>query len=115
MVEIIKKVVKTGYGLGLLSLAEAKKIARELKKRLNLSEEESLKLARELVANSEKASQEVLAAAGKYFEAALIKSGAASKGELKTAKKFLRKRAHRIKSTMKEKVRKGLHRFDKKR
>ena len=115
MVEIIKKIVKTGYGLGLLSVAEAKKIARELKKKLDLSEEESMRLAHELMANSEKASQEVLATAGKYFEAALIKSGAASKGELKTAKKFLKKRVHRVKKNMKDKVRKELHRLRKKR
>ncbi len=114
MVEIIKKVVKTGYGLGLLSLTEAKKIASHLKKKLDLSEEESMKLARELMANSEKASQEVLAAAGKYFEAALIKSGAASKGEIKTAKKFLKKRAHRVKNHVTDKVRKELHRLRKK-
>ncbi len=104
MVEIIKKVVKIGYGLGLLSLAEAKKLASKVKKELHLSDEESLKLAHELMANSEKASQEVLAAASRYFESALIKSGAASKGELKTAKKFLKKRARRVKDTLKAKL-----------
>ena len=104
MVEMIKKIVKIGYGLGLLSLAEAKKLASKVKKELRLSDEESLKLAHELMANSEKASQEVLAAAGRYFESALIKSGAASKGELKTAKKFLKKRARRVKDTLKAKL-----------
>jgi len=106
MVEIIKKVVKTGYGLGLLSLSEAKKLASKVKKELHLNDEESLKLAHELMANSEKASKEVLGAAGRYFEAALIKSGAASKGELKTAKKFLQKRVKKVRDTMESKVKK---------
>ena len=41
--------------------------------------------------NSEQASREVLATADRYFEAALIKSGATSKGELKRVKGFLKK------------------------
>ena len=114
MVEIIKKLVKIGYGLGLLSLAEAKKLASKVKKELHLSDEESLKLAHQLMANSEKASKEVLGTAGKYFEAALVKSGAASKGELKTAKKFLKKRARKVRDTMRSKAEKGWHRLRKK-
>ncbi len=102
MDKMLKKVVKTGYGLGLLSLAEAKKAASRVRKELHLNDEESLKLARQLVANSEKASREVLGTAGKYFEAALVKSGVASKGEMKTVKKVLKKRAERVKKTVKE-------------
>ena len=88
------------------ALSEAKKLASKVKKELHLNDEESLKLAHELMANSEKASKEVLGAAGRYFEAALIKSGAASKGELKTAKKFLQKRVKKVRDTMESKVKK---------
>ncbi|MEK6809656.1 MAG: hypothetical protein AABY40_03205 [Nanoarchaeota archaeon] len=102
MVERIKKIVETGYGLGLLSLAEAKKVASTVKKELRLSDDESLKLARELVANSKQASKEVLSAANRYFESAMEKSGVASKGELKAARKFLKRRAIRVRGKIKE-------------
>ena len=105
MDKTLKQVVKTGYGLGLLSLAEAKKIAARCRKELKLSDEESLKLARELVANSEKASKEVLATVEKYFDAALVKSGVASKGEVKMAKKLLKRRAGMLKKAMRENLR----------
>ncbi len=102
MDKTLRNVVKTGYGLGLLSLAEARKAASRVRKELHLSDEESLKLARQLVANSGKASKEVMGAVEKYFEAALVKSGVASKGEVKTVKKVLKKRAHRVKTVVKE-------------
>jgi len=102
MVERIKKIVKTGYGLGLLSLGEAKKAASKVKKELHLNDEESLALARELMANSKQASKEILTTADRYFESALVKSGVASKGELKAASKFLKKRAGRVKDTVKK-------------
>lgn len=98
----LKELVKTGYGLGLLSLAGAKKAASRVKKELRLSDEESLKLARQLVATSEKASREVMGTVGKYLESALVKSGVASKGEVKTVKKVLKRRAERVKKTVKE-------------
>ncbi len=104
MRKTIKKVVETGYGLGLLSLTEAKKIALKVKTELNLSDEESLKLARELMRNSEQASRDVLATADRYFEAALVKSGVTSKGEIKRVKNILKKRAQKVKATMKENV-----------
>ncbi len=113
--ETIKQLVKTGYGLGLLSLTEAKKMVLMVKRKLHLNDEESLKLAQKLVANSEKASKEILGTASRYFESALIKSGAASKGELKTAKKFLKKRTRRVKDTLKENVKKRFHQLKKKR
>ncbi|MDP3698841.1 MAG: hypothetical protein Q8R47_04590 [Nanoarchaeota archaeon] len=102
MVERIKKIVETGYGLGLLSLAEAKKVASKVKKELHLSDEESVTLARELMANSKQASKEVLGTANRYFESALMRSGVASKGELKAARKFLKKRVRKVKERMKE-------------
>ena len=102
MVERIKKIVETGYGLGLLSFAEAKRIASKVKKELRLSDDESLKLARELVANSKQASKEVLGTANRYFESAMEKSGVASKGELRAARTFLKRRARRVKDKMKQ-------------
>ncbi len=102
MVERIKKIVETGYGLGLLSLVEAKKIASKVKKELHLSDAESVALARELMANSKQASKEVLSTANRFFESALMKSGVASKGELKAARTFLKKRARRVKETLKK-------------
>lgn len=113
--ETIKKLVKTGYGLGLLSLAEAKKMVSIVKKELHLNDEESIKLAQKLVASSERASKEVLGTASRHFESALIKSGAASKGELKTAKTFLKKRTRRVKDALKEKVKRRFHNLQKKR
>ena len=107
MKKTIKNVVKTGYGLGLLSLSEAKKVAGKVKKELKLNEKESLKLARELMANSEKASRDVLNTAGKYFEAALIKSGAASKREVKVVKKIVKKRMKVVKEKVQKKVKRG--------
>ena len=106
MVERMKKIVETGYGLGLLSLAEAKKVASKVKRDLHLSDDESLKLARQLVANSKQASKEVLDTANRYFESALEKSGVASKGELRAARKFLKRRARRVKDKMKENLKK---------
>ena len=106
MVERMKKIVETGYGLGLLSLAEAKKVASKVKRDLHLSDDESLKLARQLVANSKQASKEVLSTANRYFESALEKSGVASKGELRAARKFLKRRARRVKDKMKENLKK---------
>jgi len=108
MVERIKKMVKTGYGLGLLSFGEAKKIVSNVKRELNLNDEESVALARELMANSKQASKEVLATANKYFESAMMRSGVASKGELKAARKFLKKRAGRVKDKLKKNIA-GLH------
>ena len=102
----MKKIVETGYGLGLLSLAEAKKVASKVKRDLHLSDDESLKLARQLVANSKQASKEVLSTANRYFESALEKSGVASKGELRAARKFLKRRARRVKDKMKENLKK---------
>lgn len=113
--ETIKKLVKTGYGLGLLSLAEAKKLVSIVKKELHLNNEESIKLAQKLVANSERASKEVLGTASRHFESAFIKSGAASKGELKTAKNFLKKRTRRVKDALKENVKRRFHNLQKKR
>ena len=67
----IKKVLKTGYGLGLLTIEEAQKIAANVKKELDLDETESRRLAKELVKCSGKISAEVLNVAGKYFEKAV--------------------------------------------
>lgn len=89
---MVKKAVKTGFGLGLLSLAEAKKVAGKVKKELQLNEKESLKLARELMATSETVSKDVLGKAQKHFEGALIKTGLANKEDLATVKKMVKKR-----------------------
>ena len=98
----LKTMVKTGYGLGLLSLAEARKVASKVKKELKLDDEESLKLARQLMANSDQAGKEVTSIVDKYFQAALVKSGVASKGEVKTVQKVLKRRVQRVKDAMKE-------------
>ena len=102
MVERIRKIVETGYGLGLLSLTEARKIAHRLKKELRLNDDQSLKLARELVANSKQASKEVLGTANRYFESAMERSGVASRGELRAARTFMKHRARRVKDKMKQ-------------
>ena len=88
----VKKVLKTGYGLGLLTLSEGKRIAGKVKKDLDLNDTESVALAKQLVATSEKVSREVLKTASKYFEQALIKSKLAKKSDIARAKKLVRKR-----------------------
>jgi hypothetical protein len=92
MRDTVKKAVKTGFGLGLLSLDEAKKVAGKVKKELKLNEKESLKLARELVATSEKVSKDVLGKAQKHFEASLVKTGLTNKRELTKVKAVIKKR-----------------------
>ena len=89
MDKVVKKAIKTGYGLGLLSLAEGKKVAGKVKKELGLNEKESMKLAKELVKGSEKASKDVMKVAGKHFEGALTKTGLVKKGELAKVRKTL--------------------------
>ena len=78
-----KTMVKTGYGLGLLSLGQAKKIAGQVKKDLHLDNQESIRLAKELVASSEKATKEVLKTVDKHLSKALIRSHLVKKSELK--------------------------------
>ncbi|MAG73347.1 hypothetical protein CL620_03465 [archaeon] len=92
MEDRIKKVVKTGYGLSLLTLDQARKVAAKVRKDLNLNEKESRKLAKELMASSEKAARDVIKVANKHFEAAVVKSGVASKRELSRVKKKVAKR-----------------------
>ena len=104
MEKTIKKMIKTGYGLGLLSLTEAKRVAGKVKKELKLNEKESLKLARELVANSEKVSKDVMKTAGKHFEKALTKTGLASKREIKLAKKVVKKKVKSVKKKIKKRI-----------
>jgi len=94
MEKTVKKAIKTGFGLGLLTLREAKKIAAKVKKDLGLDKKESLKLAMELVVNSEKASKAVLGTARKHFETAIVKSGIAKKKEIAKVKKMLKKRVY---------------------
>jgi len=92
----LSKIVKTGYGLGLLSLGQAKKIAHQVKLDLHLDEKESLKLAHELVATSEKTAKEVLRTVDKHLSKALVKSRLVKKGHLNSAKRRLRKTVKRL-------------------
>ncbi len=92
MKQAAKKAIQTGYGIGLLSLGQAKKVASKIKKELNLDEKECIKLAQELVATSEKTSKDVLGIVSSNLEKAVLKSGLASKNELKMAKNRLKSR-----------------------
>ncbi len=102
MEDTVKKIIKTGYGLGLLSMAQAKKIAARVRKEMQFSEKESLRLAKELVANSGKVSREVLKTATSNFEAVLTKSGIAGKREMKLAKKIVKSRIKGVGKKVKE-------------
>jgi polyhydroxyalkanoate synthesis regulator phasin len=93
----LHKMVKTGYGLGLLGLAKAKTIVSQIKKDLHLSDKESLSLAKELVSSSEKVTKDVLKTVDKHFSEALIKSKLVNKKELQKAKKKIKKRLKRKK------------------
>lgn len=96
MEETIKKAIKTGYGLGLLSVEQARKVAGNMKRELNLNDEESKRLAKELVKNSEQASKEVLKVADKYLEAAIVRTGVVRKTELTALKKVLKGRLSKL-------------------
>ena len=98
MEQTIKKALKTGYGLGLLSLDQARKVTGSVRKELHLNDEESRKLARELVNSSGKASREVLSVVDKYFESALVRTGLTSKKEVQKVKKVLKKRLQRLRT-----------------
>ncbi len=90
-----KKVLKTGFAFGLLTLEEAKKVAKKVKKELDLNEEESMKLAKQLAKSSKQASEDVLKKVGNHFESAIVKSGLAKKSELKVVKNVLKRRVDR--------------------
>lgn len=110
MEKTLKKMVKTGYGVGLLSLDQARKVAGKVKKELNLNEAESRRLAKELVATSGRASKDVLKAVDKHFSSALVKSGAVKKSELKTVKKMVGRNVQGVKRRVRsvgKKVTKG--------
>ena len=92
MKEKINKIIKTGYGLGLLSVSQAKKTVSQVKKDLKLSEKESLRLANELVASSEKVAIDVLKTVDKHFSSALIKTKVVKKKDISRVKKLLKKR-----------------------
>jgi polyhydroxyalkanoate synthesis regulator phasin len=92
MDESIKKMVKTGFGLGLLTLDQAKKVVSKARKELNLNDAESRKLAKELVSSSEKAAKDVLKVAGKHFDTALVNTGLIKKRELARVKKVVKRR-----------------------
>lgn len=100
MEEQIKKMIKTGYGLGLLTLAEAKKVTDKIKKELSLDDKESKALAKELMINSGKASKDIMKVAGKHVEEAIVKSGLTNKKDLKKMKKTVQKK---VKNTLKSK------------
>jgi hypothetical protein len=114
MEQIVKKAVKTGYGLGLLTLVEAKKVVARVKKELELNEKESLKLAKELVASSEKTTKAVLGTAKKHFENAVAKSGVISKKEFCKAKDIMKKRICKKickqKTSLKDRIKKKVRR-----
>ncbi|OGY55547.1 MAG: hypothetical protein A2912_00540 [Candidatus Buchananbacteria bacterium RIFCSPLOWO2_01_FULL_40_23b] len=92
MKDAVKKAIQTGYGLGLLSIEQGKKIAGQVRKELNLNDEEAKKLATELVRSSKKVSEEVIKSTSRHFEKAVMKSGLVSKHEWVVAKGVLQRR-----------------------
>jgi imidazolonepropionase-like amidohydrolase len=114
MEKTVKKAIKTGYGLGLLTLVKAKKVAGKVKRELKLDDKESLKLAKELVKNSGKVSKEVMRTTMHHFENALKKSGVVSKREVKIVKKQVKKKVNVAKKIVKKAVNKAAKRRKKK-
>lgn len=96
MKEISKKILKTGFGLGLLTLEQAKKAAASLKKELRLSEEESKKLALQLVKSSRDTAEDVLKIVSRRLEEVVTKSGLAKKSELKAAKNVFKRKISKL-------------------
>ena len=91
MREKLHQLVKAGYGLGLLSLNQAKKIAGQVKKDLRLNDEESMRLATDLVNSSEKATKDVLKMVDRNLTKAIIRSKLVKKKDLFRVKNRLRK------------------------
>lgn len=92
MKKTIEKVMKTGYGIGLLSLAEAKKIAHAVKDEFDLNEPESKRLAQELMRTSRTVSKDVVKIVGKHFESALLRSGFVEKSDVAAVKGVVKHR-----------------------
>ena len=105
MEKMVKKAVKTGFGLGILTLEQAKKVVGKIQTDMNLNKKESVILARELVARSQKASDSVMRVASKQLDAAILKTGLVKKRELYKAKKVLKKRVKSKVAIVKNKVR----------
>ncbi|MBI2668835.1 hypothetical protein HYX14_03250 [Candidatus Woesearchaeota archaeon] len=91
MEKAIKKAVKAGYGLGLLTLEQARRVAGRIKSELNLDDAASKKLAKELVHSSRKASMEVLHVVSRNFEKAISKSGVAKPSTIRKVKRKAKK------------------------
>ncbi len=108
MRKTIHKAVKTGYGLSLLTMRKAKKVASMMQKELGLNKEESVKLAHELMANSGKAAADVMKTVSTHFEDALVNSGVIKKRELKVAKKRVKVVKKRVKNVAKKAVKKAV-------
>ncbi len=97
MKQMVQKALATGYGLGLLSVDQAKKIADSVKKELHFDDEQSRKLAKELAANSEKMSRDVFRTADKYFGEALVRSGVMTKHEVAGMRTMLKRNVQKLK------------------
>ncbi len=91
MEKTIKKAIKTGYGLGLLTLDQGKKLAAKVQKELDLNKKESLMLAKALVKTSEKAAKDVMGVAQKHFKSALKKASSTPKRKAAPKKKASKK------------------------
>ena len=107
MEKMVKKVVKTGFGLGVLSLAQAKKVVSKIQKEMNLNKKESVDLASELVDRSQKASDSVMRVASKQLNEAILKTGLVKKRELYKAKKVLKRRVKKKVSETKKRLKKS--------
>lgn len=97
MENVVRKLLQTGYGIGLLSLDQAKQAAAKVKKELHLDEKESLRLAKALAANSRKTSLDVSRVVGKQVEHLLVKGKILEPKEIATLKGMVRKRLNRQK------------------
>ena len=82
--------------MGLLSLSQAKKVAGQIKQDLHLKDEESLRLAQELVASSEKAAKDVLKTVDRHLSKAIIRSRLVQKRDLFRARNMLRKALKKV-------------------
>ncbi len=106
MKDKLHRVLKTGYGLGLLSAAKARAIAEQLRDDLHLDKKESLQLAKQLVASSEKVTLDVIKMVDKHLSEALVKSKLVKKNELSCMKEKMRRHLWPKKSSKTKKSKK---------
>ena len=96
MIDLIKKGILTGVGLGLMTKEKVMDYAKKAAKEAKLTEEEGRKLVDELLNYSEETRKELEKKINDQVKNALDKAGVATKEDLNELKKMIDKLQKRI-------------------